>query len=108
MALRPARRGGVLGRIVDVGDHHVDRPAAGQRGQNRSDQGSQQRRLHPPPGPDLHPHPAAADHDALNRAAGQVRGDLSVLAAVQAGHARAVPDGRGHGIDIHPVDDRGI
>jgi hypothetical protein len=62
----------------------------------------------PPPGPDLHPHPAAADHDALNRAAGQVRGDLSVLAAVQAGHARAVPDGRRHGIDIHPVDDRGI
>ena len=45
----------------------------------------------PPPGPDLHGHPAAADHDALNFAAGQVGGDLAELAAVKPGHARASP-----------------
>src|ERR1022692_4945523 len=96
------------GRIVDVGDHHVHRVASGERGQHRGDEGGQVRRWHRPPGPDLHPHPAAADHDAGNFTAGQVRGDLSELASVHPGYARAPAHCGDDGIDVDTVDDRGL
>ena len=68
------------------------------------DQGGQFRYRDRPLGPDLHGHPAAADHDALNFAARQVGGDLAELAAVKPGHARASPDGGSDGIDIDAVN----
>ena len=46
-------------------------------------------------------------HDALNLAAGQIRGDPAERAAVKPGHARAPPDGRGDGVDIDTVYDGG-
>ena len=60
-----------------------------------------------PAGTDLHGHPAVPDHDALNLAAGQIRGDPAERAAVKPGHARARPDGRGDGVDIDTVYDGG-
>ena len=76
---------------IDVGDHHVDRTVPGERGQHRPDQGGQFGKLDRPPGPDLHGHPAAADHDALNFAARQVGGDLAELAAVKPRQRPRIP-----------------
>ena len=59
-----------------------------------------------PPGTDLHPDPAVVDRHAGDRAAGQVGGDLAERAAVQRGHPRAAPDGRGDGVDVDAVNQR--
>ncbi|MGP0022039.1 MAG: hypothetical protein ACLPKE_01530 [Streptosporangiaceae bacterium] len=99
------RRGG---RVVDVADHNVNRAVPDERGQYPGDPGGQFGHGNRPPGPDLHRDPAATDLDAPDDAAGQVRGNRAELAAVQPGHPRARPDGRGHGVDVDAVDDRGI
>ena len=66
----------------------------------------QVRRRNSPPGPDLHGHPAVADHHAGDPAAGQVGGDLAEQAAVQRGHPLAAANGRGDGVDVDAVDHR--
>jgi hypothetical protein len=95
------------GRIVDVGDHHVDWAVPGERGQHRGDHGGPFGCRDRPAGTNLHGHPAVPDHDALNLAAGQIRGDPAERAAVKPGHARAPPDGRGDSVDIDTVYDGG-
>jgi hypothetical protein len=94
------------GRVVDVGDCHVDRAVPGERGQRCGDRGGEEGRLGSPGGPNLHPDPAAADYDTANDVSGQIRGDLAVPAAMEPGHARAGLDGRCDSIDVDPFDDR--
>jgi len=94
------------GRVVDVGDGHIHGAAPGQRGQPGGDQRGQFCRWDAPPGADLYHEPPLSDHHPGDRAAGQVRGDLTEPAPVQISDARARADRRGDSVDIDTVDDR--
>jgi hypothetical protein len=93
------------GRVIDVGDQDIHGLAPSEGTQHGGDQCGQIRCRDAPPGTNLNPHPAAADHYAGDLAGGQVRGDLTEPAPVQLGDARARLHRRGDSIHVDTVDD---